>query len=49
MMRHYLFPAFDADPGTVVDQEKLEATAAALAYSLPTDDGTAQPIPVLPG
>ena len=45
LIRHYLFPAFDADPGTVVDQEKLEATAAALAYSLPTDDGTAQPIP----
>ena len=45
MMRHYLFPAFDADPGTVTDQEKLETKAQALAYTCPADDATAQPLP----
>ncbi len=45
MMRHYLFPAFDADPGTVADQEKLEGKAQELAYICPADDGTAQPLP----
>ena len=45
LMRRYLFPVFGADPGTAADQEKLEAEAEALAYSCPTDDGTAQPVP----
>lgn len=41
MLREYLFPAFDADPGTVLDQEQLDNRLSHLAYACPADDSTA--------
>ena len=45
LLRKYLFPAFDAAPGTVADQEKLAARACSLGYPCPADDGSSRPLP----
>ena len=45
MIRHFLFLAFDAAPGTREEQETFRLRAEGLGYPVPADDGSAVPLP----
>ncbi|MBR6955189.1 MAG: serine hydrolase [Clostridia bacterium] len=45
LIRRFLFPAFDAAPGTRAEQEAFRKRAEGLGYPVPTDDGSGVPLP----
>ncbi len=45
MIRRFLFPTFDAEPGTAAEQTAFRRAAEELGYPLPADDGSGVPLP----